>query len=122
MKLVIAILGVLVAVFGAVAIVRPGLFRDLFGKLSAQATWVAAVVLRLSIGTILLMVAGDTRLPQVVNVLGWIAIIAAVLVLLLGPERLESFVKWWLGLADAWLRTSAVFACAFGVFLAWVAL
>ncbi|MDJ0700690.1 MAG: hypothetical protein QNJ07_12610 [Woeseiaceae bacterium] len=122
MKLVIAILGVLIAVLGAVAIVRPGIFRDLFGRLSAQVTWVLAVVLRLAIGTILLMVAGDTRLPQVMNVIGWIAIVAAVVVLLLGPERLEAFVEWWLGLTDGWLRTSAGFACAFGVFLAWAAL
>ncbi len=121
MKLVIAILGVLIAVFGAVAVVRPGVFRDLFGKLSAQATWVLAVVLRLAIGTILLMVAGETRLPQVMNIIGWLTIVAAVVILLFGPERLEAFVTWWLKQTDAWLRTSAALAFAFGVFLAWVA-
>ena len=121
MTLIVAIFGLLIAVLGAVAVVRPGVFSQMFGAMSGQAVWVLAVVLRLALGTLLLMVAADTRLPQVINILGWIAIVAAVVVLLLGPERLEALVKWWLSRRDGWLRASAAFACAFGAFLAWVA-
>ena len=46
---------------------------------------------------------------------------AAVVVLLLGPERIDRLVKWWLALPDPVLRLSMAFAAAFGVFLVYVA-
>ena len=121
MKLAIAALGVVIAAFGAVAVFSPAVFGDLFGKLSSHATWVLAVILRLAVGTLLLVVAGSLKYPDVMTILGWVAIVAAVVLLLLGPDRLKTLVDWWLSRSDGLLRISAIFVCAFGVFLAYVA-
>lgn len=121
MKAIIALFGGLIAVLCSVGFVRPAVLRAVFDRLSDQATWVFAVVVRLVFGTLLLMLADELRFSFAMTVLGWVAIIAAVVVLLLGPERIDRLVKWWLALPDPVLRLSMAFAAAFGAFLVYVA-
>ena len=121
MKAIIALFGGLIAVSCAAGFVRPAALRAVFDRLSDQATWVFAVVVRLVFGTLLLMLADELRFSVAMNVLGWVAIIAAVVVLLLGPERIDRLVKWWLARPDPVLRLSMALAAAFGVFLVYVA-
>lgn len=121
MKAIIALFGAFIAVSCSVAFVRPAVLKDVFDRLSDQATWVFAVVVRLVFGTLLLMLADELRFSFAMTVLGWVAIVAAVVVLLLGPERIDRLVKWWLARPDPVFRVSMAFAAAFGVFLVYVA-
>jgi hypothetical protein len=50
-----------------------------------------------------------------------ISIFAAVGILFIGRERLDSLIDWWLSRPDALLRLSALFAATFGGFLVYVA-
>lgn len=50
-----------------------------------------------------------------------ISIFAAVGILFMGRERLDSLIDWWLSRPDGLLRLSALFAATFGGFLIYVA-
>ena len=121
MTVIIALLGAVIAAAGVLGLARPAVFRAMFDRLGEQAAWVSAVSIRLLFGTLLLIAADDLRLSGVMSVLGWVVIIAAVVLLLLGPERFNRFVRWWLALSDTAFRASMAFAAVFGLFLVYVA-
>ncbi len=121
MTVIIALSGAVIAAACAVGLARPAVFRAMFDRLGEQAAWVSAVVIRLLFGTLLLITADDLRFSDVMNALGWVVIVAAVVLLLLGPERFDRFVRWWLALSDTAFRASLAFAAVFGLLLVYVA-
>lgn len=121
MTAIIALFGALIAAACAVGFVRPAVLRQIFDGLSDQTVWVSAVIARLAFGTLLLITADDLRFSYAMNLLGWIVIVAAVVILLLGPERIDRLVRWWLTLPDAVFRVSMAVAVAVGLFLVYVA-
>jgi hypothetical protein len=76
-----------------------------------------AVVVRLLLGAALIIAAPDSRFPQVFEVLGWIAVIAAVAIVFMGRERLRRFVALFQRFSPAIIRTWLIFGVAFGAFL-----
>ena len=121
MTLVIAALGVLILVLGLVGFTAPQRFRAMFAGMTSRQRFIAAIVLRLGGGVLLWLVADELRFPQVMRIIAVIAIAAAVGILVMGQERLDRLVDWWLGMSDSWLRVSTLFAAAFGAFLVYVA-
>lgn len=78
-----------------------------------------AVGIRLLLGWALIEVAPLSRCPLAMSVLGWVAVLAAVAVLVLGRQRIDRFIAW--GVArPAWLlRGWCVLGIAFGGFIVW---
>ncbi len=76
-----------------------------------------AVVLRLVLGATLVIAAPESRFPLVFEILGWIAIAAAVAILLMGRERLRKFVGWFQKMRTTMIRVWLLFGIAFGAFL-----
>jgi hypothetical protein len=76
-----------------------------------------AVIVRLLLGTALINAASGSRFPRLFEILGWIAVIAAVGIVLMGRARLRRFVGWFQRLSPAMIRTWLLFGIAFGVFL-----
>lgn len=76
-----------------------------------------AVGLRVLLGAALLVAAPGSRFPLLFEILGWIAIVAAVAILLMGRERLHKIVAYLKGLPGAMIRGWLVFGAAFGVLL-----
>ncbi len=76
-----------------------------------------AVVIRIVLGAALILVAADSRFPLVFEVLGWIAIAAAVMLLFMGRGRLRKIVAWFVGMPQAMIRVWLLFAVAFGALL-----
>jgi len=72
---------------------------------------------RLIFGTVLIIAAPVSRYPQFFTVLGWLAIAAAVIIILMGRDRLRSFVAWFERLSSTTTRVWLLFALAFGAFL-----
>lgn len=76
-----------------------------------------AVVIRLLMGAALIVAAPVSRFPVVFEILGWIAIVAAVALILIGRERMAALIAWFLR-SQAWLiRVWLLFGMAFGGFL-----
>lgn len=121
MPFIVASLGVFIVLIGVVGLLTPERFRSLFHSMSGQSLFATAILSRLGIGALLWWAADELRFPQVMRVLAAIAIIAAVGVLIIGRERLDKLVDWWLARSDSVLRASALLAAGFGAFLVYVA-
>ena len=77
-----------------------------------------AVIVRLVLGSALIIVAPASLFPIVFQALGVIAILAAIALVLMGRERIRRFVAWWserssVPIVRLWL----LFGMAFGGFL-----
>jgi hypothetical protein len=117
MTILIAILGALIALIGALGILSPDKFRGLLGQWPSRGRFWFAVLTRLVIGVLFLWLAEDLRYPLVMKIIGGISIFAAFGILVMGRESLDRLVAWWLGRGDGLLRLSTLFAMLFGVFL-----
>lgn len=76
-----------------------------------------AVIVRLLLGAALIIAASGSRFPQLFEILGWIAVVAAVAIVFMGRKRLRKFVGWFDRLSPAMIRTWLLFGIAFGAFL-----
>jgi multisubunit Na+/H+ antiporter MnhG subunit len=121
MTILVAFLGAVIALAGLVGVVSPTHFRGFFTRISPQSRYVMAIVIRLAMGALLWWLAAELRHPHVMRILAVIAVVAAVLLLLLGRARLDRFVDWWLVRPDGVMRMSGLFAAAFGAYLVYVA-
>lgn len=121
MKLIVAGAGVLIVLIGLLGLVSPARFRAVLERTTSQTRFLAAIILRLGLGALLWIVADALRFSQLMRILAAISIIAAVGILIMGRERLNRLVDWWLARSDGLLRLSTFFAAAFGGFLVYVA-
>ena len=78
-----------------------------------------AVVLRLLLGAALVIAAPRSRFPATFEVLGWIAIAAAVALLFMGRKRLHKLVAWFERMPQPLIRAWLLFGVVFGAFLAY---
>ncbi|MGI9271061.1 MAG: hypothetical protein ACR2QT_04755 [Woeseiaceae bacterium] len=77
-----------------------------------------AVGVRLLLGAALIIAAPVTRYPVVFQVLGVIALVAAVILVLMGRERVRKFIVWWIEkMSPSLIRMWLLFGIAFGGFL-----
>lgn len=76
-----------------------------------------AIVVRVLLGLALIICASSSRFPHVFEVLGWIAIVAAVGLAVMGRARLHRFVAWFERFPDMLIRLWLLFGFAFGGFL-----
>jgi len=117
MAWVVSLLGAAIAAIGLFGAVSPARMIGLITRLElASRLWIA-VVARLVIGALFVLAAEGCRMPQLVRVVGVIAIVAAVVLALLGPRRFEAFVGWWLRRPTSFIRGGGAVAVAFGALL-----
>lgn len=121
MTLLVAAFGVPIFLLGIVGLMQPDRFRSYLGEMDSQLRFVLAIAIRVFMGALLWWLAEDLRHTPVMRVLAAIAIFAAVGILIMGRERLDKLVNWWLSRSDGLLRVSALFAALFGAYLVYVA-
>lgn len=120
MTLIIAIIGGSIVLAGLVGLLAPAKFRVLLGAMTSRWRFLAAIVLRLGMGLLLWFAADQLRFPHVMRIIAVIAFAAALGVLIMGRERLDKLVDWWLTRPDRLFRFSMFFAGAFGAFLVYI--
>lgn len=121
MRIIVAGIGVLGLLIGAVGLVAPVRFRELFRRMTSRTRFLAAIIVRLAIGALFWIAADELRFPHVMRIIAALSIFAAVGILFMGRDRLDGLIGWWLSGRDGLLRASAIFAAAFGGFLVYVA-
>ena len=121
MTILIAILGALAVLLGVIGVVQPNRFRSMFEGMDSQVRFRLAIVIRLAMGALFWWLAEELRHPHIMRILAVIAVAAAVVIVIMGRERLDKFIGWWLSRPDGVLRVSALFAAAFGAYLVYVA-
>ncbi len=117
MGMVVTLLGILITALGVVIAVAPKRLIDWISSLEPGIRFRAAILVRVAIGVSFLLAAPSCRLPVVVQVVGILALIAALAILLIGRTRLDSFLTWWLGRPQSLIRSWSIVAIGFGALL-----
>lgn len=115
---VIILFGALILLAGSIIIINPDL---VFGLLDRHADslglHVLAVVIRVIIGLVLIVEAGVSRFPLVIEIIGWLSIIAAAVFALIGRKNFLRLMNRVISLAKPYGRMGGMFAIGFGGFL-----
>ncbi len=120
-KLLITLFGVLICLAGLVILIFPDQFRNAMNKWTGQPRFLFAVIIRVLFGALLLSEAANLKFPLAMKVIGAISILAAVVLLLIGQQRMDRFIDWWMRMTDNVLRVWSVLAIAFGAFFIYAA-
>ncbi len=116
-RLLIVLFGAALVALALYGFVKPGWLLSWIKRLF---TTVYAIPLtagtRLLMGAVLLLAAPAARFPVTFEVIGWIAIVAAVVIVLVGRDSLSRWIDWWLSvftpaITRIWLLLALVFGC-----------
>ena len=123
MKIVIALVGGLICLAGLLILISPARFRTMFNNFSGQPRFLFAIIFRILFGAILLWEASNLKFPFAMQIIGGISIVAAIVLLLMGQDRMDRFIDWFMSkFTDTLMRVWSVLALAFGAFLIYVTL
>ncbi len=118
MTIFIIIFGALTCLAGIVILVNPelvfGLLQKNYAKIELQ---ILAVALRLILGVILIVQSADSKYPFVIEIIGWLSIVAAVFFIVIGRNNFLKIMSWALSQVKTLGRIGGVIASAFGAFL-----
>ena len=118
MTLLIIIFGALTLLAGIVIVINPEvIFGFLRNNLDKLVLHILAVVIRLVLGAFLIYQSGASKYPFVIEIIGWLSIVAAVFFAVIGRNNFSKLMAWALSQVKTLGRFGGVFASAFGAFL-----
>ena len=118
MTLLIIIFGALTLLAGIVIVINPEvIFGFLRNNLDKLVLHILAVVIRLVLGAFLIYQSGASKYPFVIEVIGWLSIVAAVFFAVIGRNNFSKLMAWALSRVTTLGRVGGVIASAFGAFL-----
>ena len=115
--LFVVLFGVVIISFSAFAIVNPDFMRRTVGYWVTPARLTVATVLRLALGTALLIVAAEARLPVVARGLGLLTIAGGLIIPVLGVQRIRALAERRIAASDLSQRLFGAMAGAFGALM-----
>jgi len=118
MTALIIIFGALNLVGGIVIVINPevifGYLRNNLDKLELH---ILAVGVRLILGVLLIYQSNVSKFPFVIEILGWLSIVAAISLAVIGRRNFNQLMWWALSFLKPFGRVGGVLAAAFGAFL-----
>ena len=118
MTILIIIFGVLTLLAGIIIVINP---ENIFGLLSKHSDklemQILAIVVRLALGVLLVYQSGVSKYPLVIEIIGWLSIVAAVFFAVIGRNNFMRLISWALSLAKPFGRVGGFVAVCFGAFL-----
>lgn len=118
MVILILIFGVFFTVAGVLLMINPRMiFAWLSNNVDNLVVHVIAVIVRLVLGYLLIRQAPISRFPAVIEVLGWIFVLAALSLAVLGRVRFQRLLSWVLERFAEFGRVAGIVSILFGGFL-----
>ncbi len=117
MKSLAWLLAVFVLAAGAVALVAPDRVLALRSLMETQTGLLAASVIRITIGVVLIMAAPASRVPKVLQIAGAVMLGAGLATPLFGIDRTRAVLEWEARQGPALMRAVGVLVLALGGFL-----
>lgn len=118
MTILIIVFGLLIVVAGMVILIRPEIvfdaLRDNSEKLGLQ---ISAVAVRAVLGLLLIFQSSVSRFPIVIEAIGWLALVAAIVLAVIGRRNFSRLMSWAMTLVAPLGRVAGALAVAFGTFL-----
>jgi hypothetical protein len=118
MNYIIMLFGTATVVAGIIIAINPeSVFGLMRRKLESLGLHILAVVVRIIIGVALIMCAAESKYPTVILILGWISIVAASVLGIMGRTNFRRLMSWALSLKPSFGRIGGFIAILFGGFL-----
>ena len=106
-------------VIGLAGIVTPDSLLTVGRNILTPTGLYAIAALRVGIGLLLMMVAGSSRAPRALRVVGAFVLVAGLVTPLFGVERSRAILEWEAAQGTALVRVVAVLVAAIGGFVAY---
>lgn len=114
----IILFSALILFAGIVIIINPEI---IFGSLRNHSDnlilHILAVVVRLVLGILLIYQSSISRFPFIIEIIGWLSLIAAFILAAIGRQSFQRLMSWALSFVKPFGRIGGVIAGAFGAFL-----
>lgn len=117
----VALIGTFLMVVGLGVLMAPQLLRQTVSVFLDRRWMPVASIVRMVLGLVCIFGADETRLPGFVLAFGILILISGVAIPLVGFERLERFVNFWLQKSNAIIRLWSVAVITLGGALVWAA-
>lgn len=118
MTVLIIIFGALTLLTGIVIVIKPEvIFGFLRNNLDKMVLHILAVVIRLVLGALLIYQSNISKFPVVIEVIGWLSIVAAMSLAVIGRHNFNRLMSWALSLSKPFSRVGGIIAVVFGAFL-----
>jgi len=115
MTVLIIIFGALTLLAGIVIVINPeAIFGFLRNNPDKPILHILAIVVRLVIGVLLIHQSNVSKFPFVIEFIGWLSIVAAVFLAVMGRRNFNRLMSWALSLLKSFGRFGGVLAAAFG--------
>lgn len=118
MHYLILLFAVFLLATGVVMLVKP---MALFGVMEKYARslelQVVAVVVRIILGVVFILAAEDTKFPMVIQIIGWLMIVAGIIVAVIGRRRFIGLMEWAMPVLPKYGFIVGLVAIVFGGFL-----
>ena len=121
MAVVALLVGVALIIEGLIGIVAPGALLAAGRIVINPAGLIAAAVIRVAIGGVLLGAARASRFPRFFQVLGIVVIIAGLATPVFGVDRARAIVAWFAAQGGGAIRIVAAAAIVLGAFIVYAA-
>ncbi|MBE0537321.1 MAG: hypothetical protein IH624_16780 [Phycisphaerae bacterium] len=121
MEKAILIIGVALVLWGLLIAIRPHTLRTTIHVMEKGLLVYAPAAVRIVLGVVFLLAARDCRVPWLIVAFGIIMFVAGVVMFMIRPGRLRSFLHWWAERSMPTLRILGVTGAAIGGLIAWAA-
>ncbi|MCC5879786.1 MAG: hypothetical protein JJU03_07825 [Idiomarina sp.] len=118
MHFIVLLFAIFLVIIGAIMLGRPKVILTVLSRYSeSMALHVLAVVVRLLLGGVLLLAASGSRFPATLEVIGWISIVAGLVVAVMGHRRFVKLMEWGMSVLPKYSSVIGMIAILLGVFL-----
>ena len=117
MAFLVVAVSLFIVALGAVGVVAPQRLISHVKSWQSPAGLYTAAGIRLVLGVALLLGAPSSKAPDILRVLGIIAIIAGLITPLIGLERFSKLLNWWAARGSTFVRFWGCVAVAIGLLL-----
>ncbi len=118
MIMTIAIFGLIIIALSAWGVFAPKtLAKKVLDQFDRPWGLYLAVGVRLVLGALFVMAADETRFPTTLRFLGYLMLITAALIPLIGRQRISRLMGWLQSKPPALMRIWLIFGVAFGAFI-----
>ncbi len=115
-------IGAIIALICLTGVILPAqLLHAVKAAWQYRAALFVAVVVRFTVGVLLVLAAPHSRFPLAFEILGWVAIVAALLIPFVGRDRIGRLLDWWSRRSSLGIRLWSLAGLAFGCFLVYAA-
>ena len=117
MNYIIILFGLLIAALSLIILFRPKASMKYFSD-NAKSLWLymAAVFVRIGMGVVLILYADQSRYPEAFEIIGYVFLVAGVILLLIGRSRFEMVVRWAMGLFGKMAWFAGLLGLVLGLF------